>query len=129
MKIVDSSLIADFLRGRESAKAYRLDHRNERFVLTSIGAYELFHGAVREGRDPRLLDDDLPWVEHLEYDRTHALEAATIRSELESDGTRLQHPDMMIAGVARSLDVPVLTADRGFERVENLDVENHRELY
>ncbi|MFW6384783.1 MAG: PIN domain-containing protein [Halodesulfurarchaeum sp.] len=129
MKVVDSSFIADFLRGRPSAKSYRLNHRNERFVLTSVGAYELYHGAVREGRDPAHLDDDLPWIEHLEYDRTHALEAARIRSELESDGTRLQHPDMMIAGVARSLDVPVVTADGGFDRVEDLDVENHRELY
>ncbi|MFW6436798.1 MAG: PIN domain-containing protein [Halococcoides sp.] len=129
MKVVDSSFCADFLRGRDSAKAYRLANTEESLVLTSIGAYELYHGAVKEGRDPVLIDDDLPWVEHMDYDRTHALEAARIRHELDAKGQRIQQPDMMIAGVARVLDVPVVSADDGFDRIEGLTVENHRELY
>lgn len=129
MKVLDSSFCADFLRGRESAKAYRLDHLDESLVLTSVGYYELYHGAVKEGRDPVLVDDDLPWVERLDFDRAHALEGARIRRELEERGKRIQHPDMMIAGVARSLGVPVVTSDGGFEHVDGLDVENHRETY
>lgn len=129
MKVLDSSFCADFLRGRESAKAYRLDNQAESLMLTSIGYYELYHGAVKEGRDPVLIDDYLPWVEHLDYNRSHSLEGARIRQELEQKGQRIQHPDMMIAGVARALDVPVVTADGGFERIEGLTVENHREMY
>ena len=129
MKVLDSSFCADFLRGRESARAYRLDNREESLLLTSIGAYELFHGAVREGRDPDRIADHLPWVEHLDFTRSHALEGARIRQELERTGHRIQHADMMIAGVARSLDVPVVTADGGFDRIEGLAVENHREMY
>lgn len=129
MKVLDSSFLADFLRGRDPARQYRLDHREESLVLPSVGVYELYHGAVKEGRDPALVDEHLPWVERLEYDRTHALEAARIREELERDGQQLQHPATMLAGVARSLGVPVVTADSGFERVRGLDVENHRELY
>ncbi|WP_436931186.1 PIN domain-containing protein [Halosimplex halobium] len=129
MKVLDSSFCADFLRGREPAKAYRLDNRTETLVLTSVGYYELYHGAIEEGRDPVLVDDDLPWVERLEYTRSHALEGARIRQELEAKGKRIQHPDMMIAGAARSLDAPVVTADGGFDRIEGLSVENHREMY
>lgn len=129
MKVLDSSFCADFLRGRESAKEYRLDHPDESLVLTSVGYYELYHGAVKEGRDPGLVDDALPWVERLDYDRAHALEGARIRQELAANGERIQHPDMMIAGVARSLGVPVVTADGGFERIDGLEVENHREMY
>lgn len=127
MKVLDSSFCADFLRGRESAKAYRLEHVEEHLALTSIGYYELYNGAIKEGRDPPLIDDALPWVEYIEYGRNHALEGARIRQELESDGQRLQHPDMMLAGVARSLGVPLVTADEGFRRVRNLEVENHRD--
>jgi len=129
MKVLDSSFCADFLRGRESAKEYRLDNQDESLILTSVGYYELYHGAVKEGRDPVLVEDDLPWVEHLNYNRSHALEGARIRQELEEKGQRIQHPDMMIAGGARALDVPVVTSDGGFERIEGLNVENHREMY
>lgn len=128
MKLLDSSFCADFLRGREAAKRYRLDHQNESFVLSAVGSYELYHGAVREGRDPAQVDRQLPWVEQLEYSQTHALEGAKIRQELERKGQRIQHPDMMLAGTARSLGIPVVTADNGFDRIEDLDVENYREL-
>lgn len=129
MRILDSSFCADFLRGRESAKEYRLDHQDESLVLTAVGYYELYHGAVKAGRDPSLVDDDLPWVERLDYDRAHALEGARIRQELAEAGQRIQHPDMMLAGTARSLGVSIVTADGGFDRIDGLDVENHRELY
>jgi predicted nucleic acid-binding protein len=129
MKILDSSFCADFLRGREPAKEYRLDNQDERLVLTSIGSYELYHGAIKGERDPVLIEDNLPWVDYIEYDSTHALEAARIRQELEKNGKRIQHPDMMIAGVARWLDVPLVTSDGGFELIDGLDVENHRVLY
>ena len=129
MKILDSSFCADFLRGRETAKQYRLDNQETTLVLTAIGYYELYHGAVREGRDPVLIDNHLPWVEQLEYNRSHALEGARIRRELTARGERIQHPDMMIAGIARALDVPVVMADNGFKRIDGLAVENHREMY
>lgn len=125
MKVLDSSYCADFLRGRSAAKEYRLAHSDESFVLTSVGYYELYHGAVKEGRDPVLVDDDLPWVERVDYTRMHALEGARIRQELEENGQRIQHPDMMLAGVARSLDVPLVTADAGFARIDGLDIDNH----
>jgi predicted nucleic acid-binding protein len=129
MKVLDSSFCADFLRGRESAKEYRLDNQDESLILTSFGYYEMYHGAVKEGRDPVLVEDDLPWVERLDYNRSHALEGARIRQELEEKGQRIQHPDMMVAGVARALDVPVVTSGGGFERIERLNVENHQEMY
>lgn len=129
MKVLDSSYCADFLRGRDHARQYRLDNRNENLVLPSIGFYELYRGAVKVGRDPRSVDEHLEWADRLDYSPTHALEGARIRDELEEKGQRIQHPDTMIAGVARSLGVPVVTTDDGFGRVPDLAVENPREMY
>lgn len=129
MKVLDSSFCADFLRGYDHAKRYRLEHQDESLVLPAIGFYELYHGAIKIGRDPTEVDRDLPWVERLDYTPAYSLEGARIRQELEQKGKRIQHPDMMIAGVARSLDVPIVTSDGGFERIENLVVENPRNIY
>lgn len=129
MKVLDSSFCADFLRGRDAAREYRLDHQAERLVLPAVSLYELYHGAVKEGRDPAEVDENLPWVQHLDYDPAHSLESAHIQQELADAGQRIQHPDMMLAGVARSLGVPIVTSDGGFQRVPGLEVENHRETY
>lgn len=129
MKVLDSSYCADFLRGRDHARQYRLDHQDENLVIPAVGFYELYRGAVKLGHDPRSVDENLPWADRLDYNPTHALEGARIREELEQKGQRIQHPDMMIAGVARSLGVPVVTTDSGFERVPDLAVENPREMY
>lgn len=129
MKLLDSSFCADFLRGREHARQYRLDHQEESLVLPAIGFYELYHGAVKQNRDPNEIDQSLPWVDRLEYSPEHALAGARVRQELESSGQRIQHTDMMIAGIALSLDVPLVTTAGDFERIDGLDVENPRELY
>ncbi|UPM44099.1 hypothetical protein MW046_08525 [Halocatena salina] len=89
----------------------------------------MYHGAVKEERDPVHIDDDLPWVERLEYTQSHVREGARIRQELKENGQQIQHPDMILAGVARSLDVPLVTADTGFKRIHGPDIDNHRELY
>ena len=129
MKVLDSSFCADFLRGRDHAKQYRLDHQDESLVLTEIGFYELYHGAVKVGRDPTAVDRNLPWVDRLDYTPAHSREGAQIRAELEDQGKRIQHPDMMIAGVARSLDAPIVTSDTDFGHIDGLTVENPREMY
>lgn len=129
MKVLDTNYCVDFLRGREPAKAYRLDHQGESLVLPSIAFYELYNGSIKVGRDPNEIDRDLPWVDRLDHTPSHALEGAHIRYELERSGQRIEHPDTMISGVARSLDVPVVTSDGGFELIDGLAVENHREMY
>ncbi len=76
MKVLDSSFCADFLRGQFVAKEYRLAHPDESFVLTSVGFYELYHEAVKLGRNPVLIDDDLPWIDRIDYTPSHAPECA-----------------------------------------------------
>ncbi|ELY61879.1 type II toxin-antitoxin system VapC family toxin [Natronolimnohabitans innermongolicus] len=129
MKVLDSSFCADFLRGRDHAKQYRLAHRNESFALSEIGFYELYHGAVKVGRDPVAVDRDLPWVDRLDYTPAHSRESARIRAELAEQGQRIQHPDMMIAGVARSLDAPLVTSDTDVDCIDDLTVENPHKMY
>ncbi|MFC6724081.1 PIN domain-containing protein [Halobium palmae] len=130
MKLLDTSFLVDYLRGHPSAGAYVTDHDGEAFVGSAVAFYELYHGAVKVGRPIEDVDRDLRWVDREPFALEHGREAARIREELESAGGRIEHPDTMLAGVARSIGAPVVTANaEHFERVANLRVENHRTTY
>lgn len=63
------------------------------------------------------------------YIAERARDSARTPAKLKSVGRRLHHLGVMIYGVARSLGVPIVTTDEGFDRVDDLAVENPRELY
>ena len=83
-----ASFCTDFLRGRESATVYRLANQTGSRALSAIGYDELYHGALKQGRDPVLIDATLPSVVYPEYDRTDALEGARIRQERNDERQR-----------------------------------------
>lgn len=129
MKCFDSSFLADYTRGRKSAIRYLEDRTGEDLVVPTIALYELFAGRLRIDNEVELeeLERAFDWATELDFTDAHALEAARVRRELTEQGERIQHPDMLLAGIAQSLDAPIVTSDRDFERVDDLRLENHRE--
>lgn len=129
MKCLDSSFLADYTRGRETAIQYLEELTDEELVVPTIALYELFAGHLRMDDEvtERAFEHAFDWATELELTDAHAFEAARVRAELTERGRRIQHPDMLLAGTARALDAPMVTSDSDFERVEGLDLENHRE--
>lgn len=128
MKCFDSSFLADYTRGRASAIRYLEELTDEELVVPTIALYELFAGHLR--MDDEVTAGDFKrafdWATEVELTDDHALEAARVRRGLTERGRRIQHPDMLLAGIARSLDAPVVASDDDFERVDGLRLENHR---
>lgn len=128
MKCLDSSFLTDYTRGRASAIRYLEELTDEELVVPTIALYELFAGHLR--MDDEVTAEDFThafdWATEIELPDTHALEAACVREELTERGRRIQHPDMLLAGTARSLDAPIVTSDSDFERVDDLRLVNHR---
>jgi len=61
----------------------------------------------------------------INLDRSSAIEAATIRAQLEKEGMPIGPYDLLIAGLARSLGITLVTSNtKEFERVVGLHVEN-----
>jgi tRNA(fMet)-specific endonuclease VapC len=61
----------------------------------------------------------------ISIDRSSAIEAATIRAQLERSGMPIGPYDLLIAGLARSLDMTLVTNNiKEFERVGGLRLEN-----
>jgi len=58
-------------------------------------------------------------------DRSSAIEAATIRAQLEKKGMPIGTYDLLIAGLARSRDMTLVTNNtKEFERIVGLHLEN-----
>ncbi len=61
----------------------------------------------------------------INLDRSSAIEAATIRAQLEKKGTPIGPYDLLIAGLARSRDMTLVTNNtKEFERIAGLHLEN-----
>ncbi|MDL2122437.1 MAG: PIN domain-containing protein [Deltaproteobacteria bacterium] len=61
----------------------------------------------------------------INLDRSSAIEAATIRVQLEKKGMPIGPYDLLIAGLARSRDMTLVTNNtKEFERIVGLHLEN-----
>ena len=65
----------------------------------------------------------------MNLDRSSALESAIIRAQLEKKGMPIGPYDLLIAGLARSRDMVLVTNNiKEFEKVVGLQLENRVEL-
>jgi predicted nucleic acid-binding protein len=118
--LADTSAWVDYLRGRRTRAATRLDELIEEVVTTDVVVMELLMGARDDAHVMqlrRLLSsvDNVP-ITTEEWDaagaiyRTCRRAGVTVRSSL----------DCLVAAVARRHDLAVLHNDRDFERIANV---------
>jgi len=71
------------------------------------------------------LDKFLRPLNIIDLDRSAAVEAAAIRAQLEKKGISIEPYDLLIAGLARSRDMTLVTNNtKEFERVVDLHLED-----
>lgn len=127
MKLLETSYLVDYEKGRESARRYFEANEQDPMVASTISMFELAFGvAWGSERSLHELRDSLVWVDFLEFSVADALEGARIQAELQADGRRLPIGDVMIAGVARNRGATLVAADDHFERIDGLALERHR---
>lgn len=95
---------------------------------TSITLGELLYGASRRG-SPRLMvrvrEIILRAQEVLPFDEVAAEVYGPLRARLESEGRRLDEPDLRIASIVLAHDLTLVTGnERHFARVPDLRIEN-----
>lgn len=101
---------------------------DECLCTTAITLGEIVYGATKRGR-PALVERvlSMAWSADafLPFDSGAAHVYASVRADLERQGTRLDEPDLRIAAIALSRDLVVITGNvRHFGRVSGLRVEN-----
>lgn len=127
MRLLETSYLVDYEKGREAAKSYFQAHDHGTFVASTVSVFELAFGVVWDGRrELRELRESLVWVDFLDLTVSDAIEGARVQAELQSAGERIPIGDVMIAGVARNRGATLVAGDDHFERIDGLPVENHR---
>jgi tRNA(fMet)-specific endonuclease VapC len=95
--------------------------------VTVLELYSGIHFTRQPEREGRKVDRFLSVLNIVPFDRTAATEAAKLKHDLESTGTRIGPYDLLIAAQAISAGWMLVTANvRAFGRIESLKVENWR---
>ena len=102
--------------------------RQQDVAISTITLFELQFGVeksqYRQRSEDALVKFLLP-LNLIDLDRSAAVEAAAIRAQLEKKGISIGPYDLLIAGLARSRDMTLVTNNtKEFERVVSLHLED-----
>jgi tRNA(fMet)-specific endonuclease VapC len=127
--LLDTNACIVYLRQRNARLTRRVDsHPFSDMVLCSIVVGELFHGAEKSANPPKnraIVEGFVQPFHSLPHDDSSAREYAIIRFDLESRGQRIGDYDMLIAAIARSNNLTLVTHNTAeFSRIPNLSVED-----
>ena len=103
-------------------------HSPKEVAISIITLFELQYGVEKSKyrqRSENALSKFIRPLNLIELDHSSALEAAKIRAQLELKGMPIGPYDLLIAGLAISREMILITNNtREFERIEGLQVEN-----
>jgi tRNA(fMet)-specific endonuclease VapC len=129
---LDSSFLVDFLDPEQAhhgaAKAWMAERADERFATPAICAFEVLRGTARAGDDrfDRAVGF-LRTLEVIELGLAGVVSAGTLDGRLHADGVPLSARDTLVASPAREHGYTLVTRDRDFSEVPDLDVASYDE--
>ena len=127
--LLDTNICIYLIRKRPTKVLERFrQHSPQDVGISTITLFELQYG-VEKSQYPQRSKDALAKfllpLNLINLDRSSAIEAAIIRSQLEKKGMPMGPYDLLIAGLARSRDMTLVTNNiKEFERVVSLHLEN-----
>ena len=125
--LLDTDICIHALKKRNATLIEAFTAHDGRMAVSDVTLYELHYGAERYD-DPAtriaVIENFAARLEILPFDSRAALHAGNIRARLERQGQIIGGYDLMIAAIARSQGLVLVTGNiREFERVEGLRVE------
>jgi tRNA(fMet)-specific endonuclease VapC len=127
--LLDTNHAAQVMAGPDALREL-LVHRgqpDDRFFISITVLSELYFAAYASQHQVQNLQSVNRLLDHiplLNFDLLAAEEYGRIRAELKTKGRPIPSTDVQIAAVARLHDLIVLSADRHFQYVDNLQVES-----
>ena len=127
--LLDTNIVIFVLKDQVGKAAIRLSQESPSEVaVCAVVEAELYHGATKSGvpdRRSRALDGFLAPFPSLPFDSACVPHYARLREALERPGQVIGGNDMLIAAIALTHDLTVVTHNSGeFNRVPGLQVED-----
>lgn len=122
--LLDTNQIVYYLRQEQRVVDALEFRKQEGLAVSVVSVAELYEGVFRASDSQeaeRVLQDFLSEVAILEVDEGVARVFGQERARLRQAGTPISDLDPLIAATALHYGLTVLTSDRAFERVENLN--------
>lgn len=127
--LLDTNICIYLIKKRPTEVLERFrQHPPKDVAISTITLFELQYGIeksqYRQRSEDALAKFLLP-LDLVDLDHSAAIEAASIRAQLEKNGMPIGPYDLLIAGVARSQGMTLVTNNtREFERITELRLEN-----
>ena len=127
--LLDTCVISDFVKGHPNVlKRLKYEQPNA-IAVSSITVMEINYGMklnpVRAKKIQHIVDRLLAMVNILPYEQEDATTTGSIRSHLKTLGTPIGPYDVMIAGMALSRGLIMVTSNtQEFERIVGLNLED-----
>lgn len=127
--LLDTNICIYLIKKRpiEAIERFR-KHSPKDTGISTITLFELEYGVeksrYRQRSEDALAKFLLP-LNIIDIDRPSAIEAAAIRAKLEKKGMPIGPYDLLIAGLAKSQNLILVTNNiKEFQRIEGLEIEN-----
>ncbi|PZF76778.1 VapC toxin family PIN domain ribonuclease [Aestuariivirga litoralis] len=125
--LLDTDICIHALKKRNAGLVEAFTAHDGRMAVSDVTLFELYYGAERYD-DPAariaIIEGFAARLDVLPFDSRAAVQAGNIRATLERQGRTIGAYDLMIAAIARSQGLVLVTGNaREFERVEGLRVE------
>jgi len=127
--LLDTNHAAQIMAGPDALRELLANRGqpDDRFFISITVLSELYFAAYASQHQVRNLQSLNRLLDHiplLDFDLLAAEEYGRIKTELKAKGRPIPGTDVQIAAVARLHDLIVLSADRHFQYVDNLQVES-----
>lgn len=127
--VFDTNVVVTFLSGRSPVLRERIRAAMPGdFAMCSVVWAELHYGSAKSLHRERTVEKVKAFAgtfRNLDFDQEAAIHYGDIRADLEKSGNLIGPNDLMIAAIARSRNLVLLTNNTGeFQRVKDLKIED-----
>lgn len=132
MYLLDSCTISDFMKGEKNTSIKLKALSPSLIYISSITQMEILYGLLRKFDKSHkyftFFEEFISAINLLAFDKKAAESSAQIRYALEQQDTPIGSYDILIAGIAVSENLTLVTSnEKEFSRIKDLQIENWRQ--